>query len=146
MIVKNNNEEKSFIEELIRIIKSVNTGNISNIESLEIDVLNLTCLMERTWEKHSKIVNITKHSKSWWNDNCKYDLDIYMSTKHIEDWKQFRRIVKNAKHSFFNLKIQEITNKTKGPLELMNWVNKKNLSAIEAIKYNDRPYVGIEDL
>jgi len=48
MIVKNNNEEKSFIEELIRVIKSVNTGNISNIESLEIDVLNLTYSMERT--------------------------------------------------------------------------------------------------
>ena len=48
MIVKNNNEEKSFIEELIRVIKSVNTGNISNIESLEIDVLNLTYSMEKT--------------------------------------------------------------------------------------------------
>jgi len=48
MIVKNNNEEKSFIEKLIRVIKSVNTGNILNIESLEIDVLNLTYSMERT--------------------------------------------------------------------------------------------------
>ena len=98
------------------------------------------------WEKHSKVINITRYSKSWWDDNCKCNLDIYRSTKNIEDWKQFKRMVKNAKHSFFNLKIQEIANKTKGPWKLINWVNKRSLPAIEAIKYNDRPYIEIEDL
>ena len=87
MIVKNSNEEKLFIEELIRVIKSVNTSDILNIESLEIDVLNLAYSVERTWEKHSKIVNITKHSKSWWDNNCKCNLDIYRLTKHIKDRK-----------------------------------------------------------
>jgi len=48
IIVKNSDEEKLFIEELIRVIKSVNTSNISNIELLEIDVLNLTHSVERT--------------------------------------------------------------------------------------------------
>jgi len=105
MIVKNSNEEKLFIKELIRVIKLVNTSDISNIETLEIGILNLAYSVERTWEKHSKVVNITKYSKSWWDNNCKYNLNIYKSTKHIEDWKQFKRMVKNAKYSFFDLKI-----------------------------------------
>ena len=115
IIVKNSDKEKSFIEELIRVINSVNISDLLNSDSLEISVLNLTHSMKRTWEKHLKIVNITKHSKSWWNNNCKCNLNIYRSTKHIKDWKQFKRMVKNAKHFFFNQKIQEITNKNKRP-------------------------------
>ena len=64
MIVKNSNKKKLFIEKLIRVIKSVNTNDILNIKSLEIGILNLARFVERMWEKHSKVVNITKHSKS----------------------------------------------------------------------------------
>jgi len=30
--------------------------------------------IERIWEKNSKIINITKYSKSWWNMNCSRNL------------------------------------------------------------------------
>ena len=51
------------------------------------------------------------HSKSWWDLNCSRDLEKYKSTRRLEDWKQFKKMVKITKHSFFNQKIQEILDK-----------------------------------
>ena len=78
--------------------------------------------------------------------NCSRDLENQRSIRSLADWKQFKNTVKNTKHSFFDQKIQEILFKSRDPWELMNWIKKRNLSAVEAIKYNNHPCLGISNL
>ena len=145
-IIKDSDKEHTFIKEIIKSIKNINTADIGNIACLDNIVNKFTNLLESIWTKNSKVVNIMVHSKNWWDANCSRDLNIYRSSKRLEDWKQFKRIVKNTKCSFFNLKIQEITNKKHGPWELMNWVHKHKLPAIKTVKYNRQPCLKINNL
>jgi len=84
--------------------------------------------------------------KSWWNNKCSQDLANYRVIKSIESWKTSHKTVKLSKREFFDLKIQEIANERRGPWELMNWVNKKKLPAVETIKHNGSSCLELNDL
>ena len=85
IIVKDSKEEHIFVKELIEAIKDIKTNNISDVDCLDSITLEFASSMEKIWVKNSKIINITKHSKSWWDMNCSRDLEKYRMTKHIED-------------------------------------------------------------
>jgi len=70
LLVKGSDEEKQFIENLIQIIKNLNTSFIQNAETLEEVVQLLSSKIEESWHEHSKPVNITRYSKAWWNKEC----------------------------------------------------------------------------
>ena len=65
IIVKNSKQEKNFIAELIEAIKGLNMEHISSKKTLEQTVQEFTENTNKIWFKYSKIVNITKYSKSW---------------------------------------------------------------------------------
>ena len=85
MIVKESEEEKTFVNEVIKAIKDINTSNLSNVISLKNVIYAFARSMERIWEKNLKIVNITKHSKSWWDMNYRRDLEKYRLSEHIKN-------------------------------------------------------------
>jgi len=79
-------------------------------------------------------------------DKCSHSLNNYRTTRNTDNWKNFKKVVKNAKSSFFDVKIQEVANKSRGPWELMSWINKRKLPAFEAIKHNGCPCIFLESL
>jgi len=72
-------------------------SNLSSIFSLDSAVNEFANAVESAWVKNSKVVNIIKHFKSWWDKNCSRDLEKYRSLKSLENWKIFQRTVKNMK-------------------------------------------------
>ena len=125
---------------------SLDTSNIESVESLNQIVNQLGSIIEQMWSKNAKRSRISKHSKQWWSDLCSLALNNYRLSRSRDNWKIFKSTVKEAKQSFFDSKIQEITNKSRGPWELMNWVKKRKLPATEAIKYNGSPCLSPDSL
>ena len=136
---KNSEEEEAFIKEVAFVFKSLDTLNLSNHESLEQVVNLLVARVEQAWNANARRVNIMKHSKKWWDKDCNCSLNKYRESRSLKDWKLFKRTVKITKRLFFNIKIQEVTNKSHGPWKLINWVNKCKLPIMEAIKYDNQP-------
>ena len=64
-IIKDSKEELIFIKDLTTSIRNINTSNISDGASLNRAVNKFANIVENAWEKNLKVINITKHSKSW---------------------------------------------------------------------------------
>ena len=69
IITKNSKEEHMFIKEVIISFAKLDILSISNIPDLEEVVSDFADIVQHTWMKYLKLINITRHSKTWWNNN-----------------------------------------------------------------------------
>ena len=134
-IKKNSDQEKNFIKNIISNTHLLNMEDIHTKEDLEVCVNHLSEIFQTSWDKHSKETRFAKHSKKWWNADCTDSINKYRSNSSIDNWKNFKSIIWKSKIEFFDKKILEIASSNKRPWDLMNWVQKKSLPAIEAISY-----------
>ena len=114
-IIKDSKEEEQFIKDITIFIRNLDMTNLSDIPHLEKTMDNFANIIDKAWVKNSKITNVMKHSKSWWDKKYSKDLEKYRKSKSLENWKFFHSTVKSMKQVFFDLKIQEIANKKQGP-------------------------------
>ena len=121
-------------------------SNITNKDNLENTIKCLEALIKQAWTKNAKWSRITTYSKQWWMEECSRSLNNYRITRCLENWKIFKKVVKNTKRLFFNMKIQEVANKNHSSWKLMNWINKHKLPATKAIKYNGQPCLSTNSL
>jgi len=113
MIHPKNNQETAFVEEVISSFKSLDTSVIDDSDKLESIVNQLEMIIDQAWKKNTKKSRISKHSKQWWMDKYSQSLNNYRASRSLENWKNFKKVVKNVKRSFFDEKIQEVINKRK---------------------------------
>jgi len=115
LILIKSEQKVAFIEEIISSFENLDTSNIVNKECLEDVVNNLDLLVNQAWNKNMKRTRITKYSKKWWTDECNKALTDYRASRSLDDWKTFKKVVKNTKRSFFNTKIREVADKSRSP-------------------------------
>jgi len=128
------------------MLGSIEMTNITSCKTLGYIAQEFTIIVEDYWYKFLKMVNITKQSKAWWNEECDRDLAIYWISRQRNNWIKYRKMIKMAKKNFFNSKIQEIILTNKRLWDLMNWIKKHKLPAMEAIKFNSRLYNNLGEL
>jgi len=67
---KKSKEEELFVMEVVDIFKFLDTLILSNQESLEQVVNSLALRINQAWNTNARKINITRHSKKWWNKDC----------------------------------------------------------------------------
>ena len=111
-ITPKSEQETEFINDIILNFKKLKISNIKNINNLKWLVNQLSSIINQVWSKNTKKSKILKHFKQWWSDSCSWALDSYRTLRSCKNWKSFKMIVKEAKQTFFDNKIQEIMNKS----------------------------------
>ena len=84
-IAINSDEEKNFVKKLINAIRNIDTSDLSDVNCHKKAVQDIVYSVDRIWAKNSKVINITRYSKSWWDMNCNRDLEKYRSIRSLED-------------------------------------------------------------
>jgi len=105
LIQQKSKVENVFLEEVILSFKNFDTSNITSKKVPEHMVNKLNSIVGQAWNKNAKRSRITKHSKKWWSEECNKALTDYRSTRSLNNWKIFKKVVKDTKRAFFDLKI-----------------------------------------
>ena len=120
IITPGSDQEKEFFKDVFASFTLLDTSNINSIENLNSIVNQLGLIINQAWTKYAKRSKLSKHSKQWWTNSCSIALNNYRTSRSCDSWKAFKSSTKEAKRSFFDSKIKEIVNKSRGPWELMN--------------------------
>ena len=78
-------------------------------------------------------------SKSWWSEDCARAKRIALKVNTKNNWIALNKATKRAKRKFFDDRIAEISEKTKRPWDLMDWVGPRKMPPMEAITFKGQP-------
>ena len=74
------------------------------------------------WSLVAKASRVCMRSKSWWLEDCARAKHIALKVNTKNNWIALNKVTKCAKQKFFDDCIAEISEKTRRPWDLMDWV------------------------
>ncbi|CAA7271389.1 unnamed protein product [Cyclocybe aegerita] len=138
--------EKSFISDILQDLATIPVAAPATKEGVEGLADAIATAFSDTWLAHSTKSKPTKHSKSWWTDECSETFRVYQLSRLLTDYNKFKKAYKDAKHDFFDERIAEIATSRKRPWDLMEWVKQRKLLPCEAIRHGHQPCHDMDDL
>jgi hypothetical protein len=143
-LAQNSIEEDEFVEDVTRSIENMVDKEHLPVtkEELEIFIQGMASIFESSWLRHASASKPSRHSKKWWDKDCKKayrDLKCYRLPGQKRDplrYSQLRRLAKQKRNAYFNKAIKTTAVDKKRPWDLLDWTRKRNLPACEAILDN----------
>ncbi|CAA7267347.1 unnamed protein product [Cyclocybe aegerita] len=138
--------EKSFISDILRDLAAIPVAAPATKEGVEALANAIATAFLDAWLAHLTESKPTKHSKSWWTDECSEAFGVYQLSRSLADYNKFKKACKDAKDDFFDECIAEIATSRKRPWDLMEWVKQRKLPPCEAIRDGNQPCHNMDDL
>ncbi|KXN88315.1 hypothetical protein AN958_07460 [Leucoagaricus sp. SymC.cos] len=133
VILRESPEESGFLIDLATGLRSLDVGDLSSSDRIEVAALAVAEIFSSTWNAHAKEITVTGRSRSWWTNECSATIAKYRESHAPGDWKVFHKTSCLAKRRFFNARIEEIAVENQQPWDLMAWVKPRQLPPCEAI-------------
>jgi len=84
-LASKSDQESEFIKDVISNFKGLDMTSIKNSDKLDQVIKQFGSIIDNIWTKNAKKSRISKHSKQWWMEDCSRSLDIYRSSKSLEN-------------------------------------------------------------
>ncbi|KAF8955880.1 hypothetical protein BDZ97DRAFT_1672757, partial [Flammula alnicola] len=130
----------AFINSISSGLRAIDpTAPLNTEEQIEAAAQAVALVFSSAWDSHAKESFVTRRSKPWWTQECSDALGTFRRSRLPEDWKSFRKVIRDVKREFFDQRIHEIASANKRPWDLMNWVQQRKLPPCEALHYRGEP-------
>ena len=96
------------------------------------------------WSLVAKASRVCMRLKSWWSEDCTHAKCIALKVNTKNNWIALNKATKCAKRKFFNNRIAEISEKTRRPWDLMDWVGPRKIPPMKAITFKGRPCLSLD--
>src|ERR1700724_461374 len=91
------------------------------------------------WSAKATDSRVSRRSKSWWTADCTHAKRIAKKVNTKDNWLALKKATMHAKRDFFDEKTCQISEKTRRPWDLMNWVGPRKMAPIEVLNFEGSP-------